>query len=687
MSALLLALLLAQEETVILRVVESPPASTFPEIELAPGETGVCVAGGNRELLAAAGFSVLNVGWSDVGSAGLSANVKGADRAFVLREIGGRQVAFVGVAAPPAGKAVDGVADPKAALAKALAEAKADLVVGVAHLSRAQAAELFRGTPVALVVVSGRGGGDAEPLKLGDTWFVQAPGPGSAWARVGVAVDGAGKIASVSCRYTRPEGKPSSVVADAKRRLGAEDPVEALRATTKPAGPAPAPLEASNRASRVVIHGVAERPAYGARNTLRPLLVVDVEIENTIPLTLVKQNQVPTQYRIPNLADHLYLVLDGVRVSRLLKDADELPGHLPVKGFQLDRLGSRLRGNLVFEVGPAASLELRFYDYAHGHWTLPLRGKPPEPAKPVQPLQSNDVVEAGVFAWSRAKERKGMAAPEGTTWIVAEFRARSMLFTEGDATAFDPKAAPKSKLKIGTVSDWKDSTRHLTLVADGERAFDSPETPEAPRFLPDLFTGFEVAFLAPEKASSVELRADFPNALLPDGRTVRPKPLVFLLEGEKPAPPKRVPFVTIDDPPFQVIVHGQSVEKDLLSLEMAVRNGGTLTETFQTEEQLKYVTEKGQQQALHEATWSGPSRPGKLHLVPPGEWRSFRAVFRISPGELQPRLAYRGVTKAEIVPLQRLGAALPQTAAACPKCKAKVDVAEKFCGECGTKLK
>jgi hypothetical protein len=685
MSALAsLLLLLAQEETVVLRVVEAPPAATFPAVELAPGETGVCVAGGPRELLAAAGFSVLNAGWTDVGAAGLSANVRGAERAFAVRDIAGRKVAFVGVAAPPAGRAVDGVGDPKAGLAKALGEAKADLVVGVAHMTRPQAAELFRGTGVALVVVSGRGGGDSEPLKLGDTWFVQAPGPGAAWARVGLALDAGGKIAGVSCRYTLPEGKPSAVVAETKRRVGAVDPVEAVRASAKPPAAPPPSLEASNRASRVRIHGVAERPAYGAKSAPpgRALLVVDVEIENTIPLTLVKKNEVPTQYRIPNVADHLYLVLDGIRVSRLAPDADELPGHLPVKGFQLDRLGSRARGNLVFEVGPAASLELRFYDYAHGHWTLPLRGTPPAPAKATSGPLSNDVVEAGVFGWSRAKERGGKAAPAGMTWVVAEFRARSMLFTEGDASAFDPKAPPKSKLKIGTVSDWKDSTRHLTLVADGERAWDSPETPEAPRFLPDLFTGFEVAFLAPEQAGSLELRADFPNALLPDGRTVRPKPLLFALEGTRPSPPKRAPFVTIDDGPFSVIVYGQSAAGSLLSLDVAVRNTGTLTETFQTAEQLKVVTEKGQQRAAHESTWSGPLRPGRLHLVPPGEWRSFRVVFEMPAGEQRPRLAYRGVTKAEIAALQPLGAA----ARLCPKCKAKAEPAEKFCAECGTKL-
>ena len=39
----------------------------------------------------------------------------------------------------------------------------------------------------------------------------------------------------------------------------------------------------------------------------------------------------------------------GQRVVRLESEAGRLPGHVPTKDFTLERFGSRLRGNLVFE--------------------------------------------------------------------------------------------------------------------------------------------------------------------------------------------------------------------------------------------------------------------------------------------------------------------------------------------------
>jgi hypothetical protein len=115
--------------------------------------------------------------------------------------------------------------------------------------------------------------------------------------------------------------------------------------------------------------------------------VVSTEWENTIPLTSVagQKEQVPTLYKIPNLADHVYLVLDGQRVVRLETEAGRLPGHVPTKDFTLERFGSRLRGNLVFEVpatGPLGAAELRFYDFAHGH--MALRSTPTPPSRRAQ---------------------------------------------------------------------------------------------------------------------------------------------------------------------------------------------------------------------------------------------------------------------------------------------------------------
>ncbi|HYF01281.1 MAG TPA: hypothetical protein VEJ18_20325 [Planctomycetota bacterium] len=666
MTALALALLLAasQDAAVVLRLAEGATAESFPAVELPSGETGVVLGGlapskAWPDLLAAGGWTVC---------------FETSDRPWVARELGGRRIAFV----------PDG---PPEAVAIARDDAKGDLAVLVVPGDRARAVETIRAVPgFALALASGRGGADPEPLKIGETWIVQGPGPG-AWARVELRLESV-RLASVASSFAAPEGRPSAIVEDARRRHGlpTSDPVAVLLERVKPeAGPPAAPaLEATTRSCRWRILGAAERATYGPRAAApgRRFLVLDAEVENVIPMTLVKSHEVPTEVRIQPLSDHLYLVVGGARAARLPKDADAWPGHLPVKTFSIERLGARARGNLVFEVPEnAPSLELRLYDYAHGHFVLPLRSAgPPKPA-PMPPLSSNEALEAGIF------DVRTSAAPDGRERVTVEFRARSRLETEADASAFDPKASPKAKIKVGTVADWTDAAGHLTLVVDGDRAV-GPETAfEDPRFLPDVLTGLVATFLVPGKRTSLELRAEFPNARLPDGRVIRPRPLVFLLEGARPGAAAEAPLIAaIDDGPFRVEIAGQAVvpaEKGTsrLTLDVAVRNAAAMPETFQVAEQLRYATESGAQVEPDPATFAGTP---KLLKIPPNDRRRFPVVFLIPATDTRPRLAYRGVTKAEIVALKPLAAPAPT---ACPACKAAVEPAEKFCSGCGAKLK
>src|SRR6185295_18273327 len=124
-----------------------------------------------------------------------------------------------------------------------------------------------------------------------------------------------------------------------------------------------------------------------------------------------------------------------------------------------------------------------------------------------------------------------------------------------------------------------------------------------------------------------------------------------------------------------------------LILDVLVTGAGLAGEMFQTVDQLQYTTEKGAQLPLHDATFKGPNPPGKLHLVPTGERRAFQVVYAVPAADRRPRLAYKGVTKAQILELKPLEGAAPEAAKRlCPKCKAPAAANEKFCGECGTKL-
>jgi hypothetical protein len=654
--AVLLAL--AQEEPIVLRTVEAPDAESFPARELPAGEIGVVLGAApeTRDLLDAAGFSAL----------------------------------------PESRGKLRFVRDPK--------EAVGGTVVWISALPREQTAALLREAKgIALCIVTGRGGGDPEPLRIGDAWMVQAPGPSGLWGRIELR---AGTATNV---FAAPDGKASERVAALKRGRGLPtDAAADLRRGAK-AGVAPEAatvLETGNRACRLRIFGISERSAYGSRTPAagKRLLVLDAEFENIIPLTLIQTSQVPTIYKINNLADHLYLVVDGVKACRLYSDATSLPGHVVTAGFALDRLGSRLRGNLVYEIpGEApARLDLRFYDYAHGHMTVLLRAGDVPAAAPLQPSKGNEVLEAGIYGLTRAREWGGKPAPEGMTFLRLDLRAHSRMVTETDATAFDPKAKPGDKLAVGTVSDWTELRKHLNILVDGIRSVgpsDVADLGEAPRFLPDLPTGGAAVFLVPDKAESLELRCDFPNARLPGGQVVHPAALVFALEGKRPEAPGTPAVAEVDDGVFKVSVLGQKVVSELpgqktpagskfLVLDVVVKGNGTAGEQFQTAEQLRIATEKGAQLAAHESSYQGPRAAVKLLLVPPGELRRFDLVFAIPAADLRPRLAYRGVTKAEILPLPALEGAGPREASkrVCPKCKAEAGPKDKFCAECGTKF-
>jgi len=661
MNALLVLLLaLSQGDPIVIRTVEAPTAASFPARQLPGGEIGVVIGAAPdlRELMEAAGFS----------------------------------------SAPGLRGKVTFVTEPQAA--------PGGLVVWISSMSREQSASALREAKgIALCIVTGRGGGDPEPLKIGDAWMVQAPGASGLWGRIEL------RAGSVANRFSAPEGTPSEKVSAAKRKLALPvDPLGEMRDRAKPggAGEAVKILETGNRACRLRIHGMTGRASYGDRTPSpgRRFLVIDAEFENIIPLTLVQLNQVPTIYRVKDLGDHLYVVVNGVRASRLFPDASLLPGHVKTAMFELDRLGARVRGNLVYEIPETPGrLDLRFYDYAHGHMALLLRpGEVPE-AKPVVPLKENEVLEAGVFGVERLKDRP---APEGMAWMAVELRARSRMVTESDATAFDPKAKPGDKIQVGTVSDWTDLKKHLNVLVDGSRsigAADVADLGEAPRFLPDVLTGGRALFLVPKQSASLELRCDFPNARLPSGQVVHPAALQFLLEGKRAEASAAAgpALVDIDDDIFKVAVVGQRSVAELrgtkapagtkfLVLDLTVKGNGKAGEQFQTAEQLHYATEKGAQLAPHDASYEGPAAAAKLLLVPTGETRRFEVVFAIPEGDRRPRLAYRGVTKAQVVALPALeGAAVPEPEPAaakilCPKCKAEAGPNDKFCAECGTKI-
>lgn len=662
-----LVALLALQET----VVEST-------VGLAPGTSGsvrVCVGGAVEELaksdpepagalVRALGYSAVHLSARDleVGEAVVraladriplvSANCPLAKPYVVVR-----RVAITGVSA--AGGAF---ADPAEALAKILPDLakQADVILLLAWMDRVSTAALLRKFPsIRLAIRSGPGLFDSEPIRLGESHLVS--GPSARWT-VGRTVLPAGthridpgptevsdEIAALAAKCglgTPPLRRILEKVADR------EPESHAVPTRLEPGKTVVLARKIANRAVRIEVRTVLLTPEFGGRKGR--FLLLDTEWENILPLALVYDRQIPTSYVVQNLGDHVYVVVNGRELSRLAGagTAGCLSGQL-----KLDRVGAKVRGYLLFEAPESpAALELRYYDFAHGHATAPLLAGAADPGKPVASAE-NAVLEVSVFAVRRDKASGGMVA------IDVDLRARSRFTTKTDATAFDPHAEKGAEVEVGTVADWLEARKRVVALVDGEFAYGPSEGtrfPEAPRFLPDVPTGGTIRFLVPEKYASLAIRCEFPKAATPSGEEIHPEPIQLPLEGKVPDPVEREAIAEIDDDHLKVAIWSHAVSGEFAGRKAAAgtkfvvldvtatASGG---EYFQSRKQLQYVTESGRQLAPHAATWAGPKRPLENVWVPAGERRSFQLVFEIPEGEKKPRVAFAGYTKAEILTL------------------------------------
>jgi Mg-chelatase subunit ChlD len=413
-------------------------------------------------------------------------------------------------------------------------------------------------------------------------------------------------------------------------------------------------------------------------------LVLDVSFRNIQKPRKVDDQMVPVQYKVPKLADHFYVVADGRTVLQRVEPSME--GLLSFDELSLEKENDTAAGRIVYQIDAEhlpRSLTLRFYDFAHGHIIRPLAG-PDSPAqeKPLGGPLKNQVVEASIFGIKRAAKLGNDAAPAGMTYVLLDFRARSLMSEEVNASDYMPLAKEGEKMTLGTVADWKESRKYAQLVVDGQYAYmplAQSELIEEPRFLPDIMTGGTLAFLAPADAKSIELRCDFPNAALPSGKEIRPDGLTFAVEGKRPTINPPAPIAKAADEVFAVSIIGQASPKDfagvapdegqrLLVIDVSVKNNGKKQEFFQAKEQLKYAAESGEQSDPDDLTFAGVHRPPELIYIPVGEVRSFQLVYRIPASETRPRLAYAAVTEGgaavlTLKPLPRI--ATPPAPPAC----------------------
>ena len=168
-------------------------------------------------------------------------------------------------------------------------------------------------------------------------------------------------------------------------------------------------------------------------------------------------------------------------------------------------------------------------------------------------------------------------------------------------------------------------------------------------------TGGRLVYQVPADFQSLALRADFPNARLPDGKLIRPQALVIPLMGTAPAPTSVQSLWNVSDDTLLVSIGGQTTVdqfageqaaagRTYLVLEVDVFNQGDKPEFFQTDKQLSTIAPDGGQSAPDPLTYRGMLHPTENVWVPNGEHRRFQVVFEVQAGATEHALSYRGFT-------------------------------------------
>ena len=281
-----------------------------------------------------------------------------------------------------------------------------------------------------------------------------------------------------------------------------------------------------------------------------------------------------------------------------------------------------------------------------------LAGAAPEP-KPLLPVQKNAVVELAVFGFSDPE--KGAAVPAGFRAVAVDLRGRSVWTVEGEAAQYDPQAQPDAKVNRVNLLDWPELTKYVHVIADGCYVYppESGSVPDAPRLIPEFFTGWRLVFLVPAAAKSLELLCEMPHAATAEGTLDLP-PMHFPLAGGATAAEPLKGSLEIKDEMFTVALAARHAEtfagqspgegRRFILLDVEVTNHGETGEFFQPHDQLTLLDADGNEVPYDDVTAAGVHRPEENVHVPPGAHRRFTVVYRIDAAIAHLRLSYRGGT-------------------------------------------
>jgi hypothetical protein len=194
-------------------------------------------------------------------------------------------------------------------------------------------------------------------------------------------------------------------------------------------GQAGATASATNREAKLTVARFRVTAALGEQHAPphHAFLTVSTEWRN---LGSIK-------YLVPQVNNHLFLVIDGDRPATLSDSTGAAPHPLPIDQLLVPATGT-VAGDAVFEIPDhgVTSLELLFIDSEQGDLRLALFGHAPPEPHPLAGPAGNELVETSILGLREAAAVGGVRAPSGQTYAVIDLRMRAL--SPGNLVRFDP---------------------------------------------------------------------------------------------------------------------------------------------------------------------------------------------------------------------------------------------------------
>jgi hypothetical protein len=216
-------------------------------------------------------------------------------------------------------------------------------------------------------------------------------------------------------------------------------------------------------------------------------------------LSTVWRNTGPAPYLIPDVINHLFLLIDGDRQATLSDATAAAPHRLPLDNLAIPATGEAVSGEYVFAIPDhgVTSIELLFIDTAQGDMHLALFGRtPPSPRAIVGPT-NNGLIEAGVLGTEEVETIGNNHAPAGQKYAVIAARMRGL--SKGNLVRFDAT-------QYSVLRDSDGYNYQVSPVPDLDDEFTS-----ATQLLPEIPCRGLLAFLVPASHSGLTLALNLPS--------------------------------------------------------------------------------------------------------------------------------------------------------------------------------